>query len=136
MGSGTLRSTFLAGLAFAAACSPSTTNLSGDCARWVRVGDVTYNVADRDPGLADFEPGEPYDTVTLLDPVCRDLVVNGEIVNSDGFGSVDGESNFLPEGTLLYTQPGHDPAERLIVRLDDGWRDTDWVALEPLPRSE
>lgn len=98
--------------------SPSA--VEGECALLVQIDGRSYELADpaTHPVPGDFDPGEPYATVTRHDPDCVDVAVNGEIPDAS---LEDGASTFLPEGTPLYAMDGLAPTERLAVRWNDDW---------------
>ena len=80
-----------------------------------------------------FQPGAPYGTVQKLQG-CEDVIVvdeNGAYDPPDNTID-DGDSNYLPRGTVLYVIPGTDADDGLAVRPHSGA----WEAVQRLDRSD
>lgn len=123
-----------------AACS-SAIGPEASCIAVVNVDGIDFGPSPSPPlAAADLsDPGTPYAVVSrntgcldegqnLEGPVGGPLGPPGSGGVNTGPGLAPGESNFLTEGTELYTVVGFEPSERLAY-----WADVvgEWLALEP-----
>lgn len=121
------------GLAVAGCAGRDVIGLDGALIAVVIVGDVAYREA------AYLQPatrpvGEAYAQV-LRFVDCSQGVWRGQTHISDYCPLEDGDSNFLPEGTILYRIEGVDPAEGVAVFREYDVvpaRDPEWVELAPV----
>lgn len=107
-----------------AGCGDGATDpdLFGMCAAVVQIQGVLYTPAANVNVPEGYEAAERWGVVEVHDPECNDTVDASEDGGDQGsFTIEDGESNFLPVGTELFTIPGFAPETRLAVRKDGEW---------------
>ena len=98
------------------ACGGDTpVSVDGTCAVGVHLNDLFYLPLDRAVDEGEIS-AEPYFHIARYDPECYD--------QGETHRPVDGESNFLAEGTPLHRVEGFEPLERLAYYDEDaaGWR--------------
>jgi hypothetical protein len=103
------------------ACSSGPTGVDASCTAALFANDILYVPIDEfvDPPAVSEEPEL---TVTRYDPACRD--------QGEKHDPIEGESNFLAEGTAIHGVEGFGPLQKLTY-WDSQWQS--WRSLIPPP---
>lgn len=108
-------------VAIGLACAdPLTLGVDASCIAVLRFDGAWYG-----PALVEYQ--NSFEPTTPVGEVQRNLGCNDQPSEGDPPAPdfTDGDSNFLPAGTVLYAVEGFAPSERLAVRPD-----TVWILLE------